>query len=121
MVLLGLGAAGKAGNASDAGAFLFKAVDETLRDGIGETRTLEPPEEEAQGVWPGFAPMRPPDAGGRAGNGLLDDGDDQLAFWFAVDREDCTVELFSFNTLDPPWPAVAPFSASPVDPPGNEG
>lgn len=121
MVLLGFAAAGRAGNASDAGAFLLNVVDETLRDGKGEARILEAPEEDAQGVWPGFAPMRPPDAGGRAGNGLLDVGDDQLAFWLAVDREDCAVELFSFNTLEPPWPAVAPFSARPVDPPGNEG
>lgn len=102
MVLLGFGAAGKAGNASDAGAFLLNVVDDTLREGKGDARTLEAPEEEAQGVWPGFAPMRAADDGGRAGNGLLEDGDDQLAFWLADDREDCAVELFSLSTLEPP-------------------
>lgn len=82
IVLLGLGAAGRAGNASAAGAgFLFNAVDDALRDGKGEARALDAPEEEAQGVCPGFAPMRfDEDGGGRAGNGLLEDGDDQLAF-----------------------------------------
>lgn len=102
MVLLGLGAAGRAGNASDALVFLFKAVDEALREGNGEARALAAAEDDAQGVCPGFAPMRFDDVGGRAGKGLLADGEDQLAFWLAEDREDCAVELFNFSTREPP-------------------
>jgi hypothetical protein len=50
MVLLGLAAAGRAGNASDAGAFLLNVTEEPLRDGRGEARALADAEEEAQGV-----------------------------------------------------------------------
>lgn len=126
MVLVGLGAAGRAGNASAAGraavVFLFNAVDDAFRDGIGDPRVLaEADDDEAHGVCPGFAPMRFDDTGGRAGNGLLDDGDDQLAFWFAVDRDDCAVELFNFNTRDPPCAAGPPPKASPVADPGSDG
>jgi hypothetical protein len=81
---------------------LFRAVDEALRDGSGEGRALDGTEEDAHGVCPGFAPMRFDDAGGNAGNALLADGEDQLAFWLAVEREDCAVELFSLSTLEPP-------------------
>jgi len=103
MVLVGFGAAGSAGNAFAAGAaFLFKVVDEAFRDGSGETRALVAPDDEAQGVCPGFAPIRFDDGAGRAGNEVLDDGDCQLAFWLAVERDDCAVELLSFSTLEPP-------------------
>ena len=81
MVLVGLAAAGSAGKASAADAFLltFTFVDEATRDGIGEGRALVAVEEdEAHGVWPGLAPTRP-DGAGRAGNGLLEDEEDQLA------------------------------------------
>jgi hypothetical protein len=122
-VLVGFAAAGKAGNASAALlGFLFKATDEVLRDGSGDVRALAAVEEEdAQGVCPGFAPMRLEDAAGSAGKGLLDDGDDQLAFWLALDRDDCAVELFNFNTLDPPWADGPPLSADPVADPGKDG
>jgi hypothetical protein len=118
MVLVGFAAAGKAGKASDAalGFLWFRFVDETLREGIGEARALGAAEEEedgAHGVCPGFAPMRLDDAGGRAGNGLEDDGADQLAFWFADDREDCAVELLSFNTREPPCAGAPLFNAEP--------
>jgi hypothetical protein len=64
IVLLGLGAAGSAGNASAVVfGFLFRAVDEALRDGNGEGRALDGPEEDAHGVCPGFAPMRFDDTG----------------------------------------------------------
>jgi hypothetical protein len=125
MVLLGFGAAGRAGKASFATlGFLFNVVDEALRDGIGEARALAAPDDEeegAQGVCPGFAPMREDDAGGRAGNGLDDDGADQLAFWLADDREDCAVELLSFKTLEPPCADAPPLSADPVADPGKDG
>jgi hypothetical protein len=77
MVLVGLAAAGRAGNASAAAlGRLVTLVDDGVRDGKGEGRALEAAdEEEAHGVCPGFAPMRFADfAGGRAGKGLLDDG-----------------------------------------------
>jgi hypothetical protein len=71
-----------------------------LRDGSGEAWTLAA-EEAAQGVCPGFAPIRLEDAG-KAGKGLLADGEDQLAFWLTVDRDDWAVELLSLRTLEPP-------------------
>jgi len=121
MVLVGLAAAGNAGNMSAAAVFLFRVVDDALRDGMGDARVLVEADDDAHGVWPGFAPMRFDAAAGRTGNGLLDDGDDQLAFWLAVERDDCAVELFSLSTLDPPWAADAPPSARPVADPGSEG
>lgn len=81
-MLVGFAAAGSAGNASAATfGFLFKAAEEALRDGSGDVRALAAADdEEAQGVCPGFAPIRFAEAAGRAGKGLLDDGEDQLAF-----------------------------------------
>jgi hypothetical protein len=120
-VLVGFAAAGNAGNASAALlGFLFRAADEVLREGSGDVCALAAAEEEAQGVCPGFAPMRFEDAGS-AGKGLLDDGEDQLAFWLAVERDDCAVELFNFSTLDPPWADGLPLSADPVADPGRDG
>lgn len=65
--------------------------------------------------------MRLADAGAKAGNGLLAEGEDQLAFWLAVEREDCAVELFNLSTLEPPWAVEPPLSASPVAEPGSDG
>jgi hypothetical protein len=122
-VLVGFAAAGNAGNKSAPTlGFLFKAAEEVLREGSGDVCPLAAAEEEeAQGVCPGLAPMRFEEAGGRAGNGLLDDGEDQLAFWLAVDRDDCAVELFSLSTLEPPWAEEPPLSADPVAEPGRDG
>lgn len=50
MVLVGLGAAGRAGNASATLPFLLSPVEEALREGKGEARALVAAEEEAQGV-----------------------------------------------------------------------
>jgi hypothetical protein len=122
MVVVGLAAAGSAGKAS---ANFCLDPDDALAAGVLLTgavvvRTLAVPAEDgdaAQGVWPGLAPTRP-DGGGRAGKGLLDDAVDQLACWLAVDRDDLAVELFNFNTRDPPC-AVAP--PIPGAEPGSDG
>lgn len=132
-MLVGLGAAGRAGNASAIALLLLLAspLEDTVRDGAGDTPALRTgagfDEEDIHGVWPGLAPMPPPPprldepAAGKAGNGLVDDVVDQLAFLLACERCDCAVELLSFSTLDPPLVAVPPFSASPVAEPGNDG
>jgi len=123
MVLVGLAAAGSAGKASAVGAllFAFTFVDEATRDGMGEGRALVAVEDdEAHGVWPGLAPIRP-DGAGRAGNGLLEDEEDQLACWLAVERDDCAVELFNFSTREPPRAVEPPFKACSVAEPGKDG
>lgn len=79
IVLVGLGAAGRAGKASARLALtrafvpvtIDVAVDVVARDGSGELRA--PDDDVAHGVCPGFAPIRLDEAVGRAGNGLLDD------------------------------------------------
>ena len=129
MVLVGLGAAGSAGNASASTFFLVLSdVDDATRDGIGDTPVLlaaaglaDDEDDDAHGVCPGFAPTRFDDAAGSAGNGLLDDAVDQLAFRLADERDDCAVELLSLSTRDPPCAAVPPLSASPVADPGSDG
>lgn len=119
-VLVGFGAAGSAGKAS-ATLLLFNATDDVARDGMGETRRDAEDEDAAQGVCPGFAPMRFDDDAGRAGNVLLDAALFQLACLLTADRDDCTVELFNFNTLDPPCADGPPLSDWPVADPGRDG
>lgn len=102
MVLVGLGAAGSAGNASAVLALLLIFVEDAVREGRGDARLFDVDDDDAHGVWPGFAPIRAEDGAGRAGKILLEDVVDQLACRLADDREDCAVELFNFNTLDPP-------------------
>ena len=103
-MLVGLGAAGSAGNAS---APLMGARDVTPTDTLAVDRdgtaVLRAPDEDvAHGVCPGFAPiLLDDDAAGSGGNGVLDDDVAQLACRFTLDRDDCAVLLFSFNTLDP--------------------
>ena len=117
-VTVGLGAAGSAGKAS-ARLLFFKAVDEVVRDGMGEARGDA--EDDAQGVCPGFAPMRLEDAAGKAGNMLFDAAVFQLACLLTADRDDCAVELFSFNTRDPPCAVGPPLNDWPVAEPGRDG
>jgi hypothetical protein len=125
-VLVGLGAAGSAGNASAMLAlfFLFRATEDVARDGMGDTRVLAA-DDEAHGVCPGFAPtLRPDDAAGNAGNGIPPDEDAvlfQLACLLTAERDDCVVELFSFKTLEPPCADGPPLKESPVAAPGSEG
>ena len=107
MVLVGFGAAGNAGKAF-ARLLLFNATDELARDGMGEMRGEA--EEAAQGVCPGFAPTRFDEAAERAGNVLLDAALFQLACLLTAERDDCTVELFNFSTLDPPCADGPPLS-----------
>jgi hypothetical protein len=88
-VLVGFGAAGRAGKASAVllGALLLSATEEVARDGIGETRELDV--DVAHGVCPGFAPMRLDDVDAESGgNGLLDDAVAQLACRLTADLED---------------------------------
>lgn len=123
MVLVGLAAAGRAGNASARFGFLAMLDDDATRAGVdeGEGRALvAADEDDAQGVWPGLAPIRPAGVG-KAGKGLLDEAEDQLACWLAVERDDCAVELFNFNTRDPPLAVDPPLKACSVAEPGNEG
>lgn len=129
MVLVGLAAAGSAGNASARLAFLLTFDDDDADDGAApregadeaDGRALPAADEDdAHGVCPGLAPMRLAGVG-NAGNGLLDDADDQLACWLAVERDDCAVELFNFSTRDPPRAADPPLKACSVAEPGNEG
>ena len=80
-MLVGLAAAGRAGKASARFGFLPIFDDDATRAGVdeGEGRALAAADEEdAQGVWPGLAPIRPAGVG-KAGKGLLDDAEDQLA------------------------------------------
>lgn len=119
-MLDGFAAAGRAGNASGWLGFLLALVEETGCEGTGGARVLVVVDA-AHGVWPGLAPIRLDDGVGRAGNDPLDDVEDQLAWRLAEDRDDCAVEFFSFNTLEPPWAVVPPFSACPVAEPGSEG
>lgn len=127
IVLVGLAAAGSAGNASARLAFLLVLNDDddgtAPREGVdeGEARALPAADEDdAHGVCPGLAPMRLAGVG-NAGNGLLEDADDQLACWLAVERDDCAVELFNFSTRDPPRAADPPLKACSVAEPGKEG
>lgn len=105
-VLVGFGAAGNAGNAS-ARLLLFNATEELARDGMGEIRGDA--EDAAHGVCPGFAPTRFDETAGR-GNVLLDAALFQLACLLTAERDDCTVELFNFSTLDPPCADGPPLS-----------
>ena len=115
-----MGAAGSAGKAS-ARLLFFNPVDDVARDGMGEARGDAEDDDDAHGVCPGFAPIRLDDAGGRAGNMLLDAVEFQLACLLTADRDDCAVELFSFNTLDPPCAVGPPLSDCPVADPGRDG
>lgn len=45
----------------------------------------------------------------------------QLACLLTADRDDCAVELFNFNTRDPPWADEPPPSDKPAAAPGNDG
>lgn len=92
MVVVGLGAAGRAGKASAIAAlfFLAKPDEDATRDGMGETPVLRAgaglADEDIHGVWPGLAPIPPPRldeaAAGNEGNALLE-AVDQLALRFA--------------------------------------
>jgi hypothetical protein len=122
IVLVGLGAAGREGNASaETGAFaLFTATEGVARASIGEGRVLDETDE-AHGVCPGLAPIRLEDADAdRGGKGVFDDAPAQLAFLLTAERDDCAVELFSLSTLEPPRDARLPLSDDTVAP-GNDG
>ena len=120
-VVVGFGAAGSAGKASPS-PLLFTATEDGVRDGMGETRgDADEEDAAAHGVCPGFAPMRVDDAAGRLGNMLLDAAGFQLACLLTADRDDCAVELFSFNTLDPPCAVGPPLNDWPVADPGSDG
>lgn len=121
-VLVGLAATGSAGNPSARLLLLlFSPTDDVARDGMGETRG-DAEDDPAHGLCPGFAPMRLDDAAGSAGNMVLFAAAlFQLACLLTADRDDCAVELFSFNTRDPPCAVGPPLSDCPVADPGREG
>jgi len=64
--------------------------------------------------------MRFVEGAGSGGNGLFEDVVDQLACLLTAERDDCAVEFFNYNTLDPPRAAEAP-PTGPAAAPGREG
>ena len=120
-MVLGFGAAGRAGKAS-----LFGVVDLGFDDvdaGIGGTGKTRDDEEVTHGVAPTLpAPVLFVDEGGIAGKGFAFTAPPQLRCLLTADRDDCAVELFSLKTLRPPLPAALADDPGKIPlGPGSEG
>lgn len=116
MVVFGLAAAGKAGNAVSAGVVVVD--DDNVANTGGREFGRDDGRDEEEWLVDGpshAAALRPAlpalvdddDAAGIGGNGFAVAALPQLPCLLTADREDCAVEFFSFNTRWPPLPAPA--------------